>query len=217
MELPRPEFAGRRLLLVVSGSVSAMHLPFWLNWLDRGYPDLSVRCVVTASAERFVSRESIGLLTRTPALRDRWPEESSSQGALHVELDEWHDSALVFPACLNYVSRLASGLGDSPSLLALQCSASPVVVAPALPQGASDNPIIARNLEALATRPNVRVAPVGRSRSVTTREEGEGLAPMWSALSTLEELRVEMGGGAVTAHERTAGDGPAETTSPPEG
>src|SRR5690625_4396161 len=159
MKLPRPEFGGRRLLLVASGAVSAMHMPFWLNWLEHGYPDLEVKLVLTRSAERFVSRESLGLLVENEALPDRWPETNGGEGALHIALKEWHDCALVFPACLNYLSRMAQGAADSPSLLALQCSSAPIVVAPSVPQGALDNPIVTANLDRLRLRPNLRLAP----------------------------------------------------------
>lgn len=206
MKLPRPEFGGRRLLLVASGAVSAMHMPFWLNWLEHGYPDLEVKLVLTRSAERFVSRESLGLLVENEALPDRWPETNGGEGALHIALKEWHDCALVFPACLNYLSRMAQGAADSPSLLALQCSSAPIVVAPSVPQGALDNPIVTANLDRLRLRPNLRLAPTGSSKSLTTRRKNEdGIAPMWEALPLLEELRTNATG------EK---DGPAEAAAP---
>lgn len=128
-----PEFGGRRLLLVSSGAVAVMHLPFWLNWISTNYPDLQIQAVVTPSAQRFVSQDALTLLTGRRAHLDRWPAQTDT-GALHAQWVEWADCALVYPATLNYLGRLASGLGDSPSLLALQCAATiPIVVAPSLP------------------------------------------------------------------------------------
>lgn len=208
MQLPTPEFNGRRLLLVGSGAVSVLHMPFWLNWLAGAYPDLEVRVVLTRSAERFATRETLGLLSRRPALADRWPEEYTD-GALHVRLWEWFDCALVYPACLNYIARLANGMGDAPSLLALQCSEAPIVVAPALPPGALTNPLVADHFTRLGRRPNVVVAPTRPSVSVTTgNRDSDGLVPMWTAVELLEGLRATR----VAGPEAAPGPAPAADT-----
>ena len=75
MKLPAPPFGARRLLLVGTGAISIVQLPFWLNWLGTTYPDLEVQVVLTRSGERFVSRHAISALTRLVPLDDRWPEE----------------------------------------------------------------------------------------------------------------------------------------------
>jgi hypothetical protein len=185
-----PEFNGRRLLLIGTGAVAAMHLPFWLNWIGANYPDVETQVVLTPSAERFVTLESLTLLTRREAVRDRWPDRAEI-GALHVRLAEWADSAIVYPACVNYLARLALGLADSPSLLTLQCATSMAVgVAPSLPPGASANPIIAAHLRALAERPNIVVAPTVPSTSLTTgRKDASGAAPVWTVLDLMEGRR----------------------------
>lgn len=199
MKLPAPDFGGRRLLLVGTGAASALHLPFWANWLASTYPELAVRVILTPSAERFTTRAALGLLTGSPAIADRWPEEDSG-GALHVRLREWADCALVYPASLNYIARLANGMGDSPSLLALQCSSAPIAVAPALPAGGIDNPLIAGNLARVTERPNVLVAPTREVRSLTTgRRDPGGLAPMWTVLEGLEGLRSALASGSAPA------------------
>lgn len=187
------QFTGRRLLLIGSGAVAAMHLPFWLNWVGVNYPDVETQVVLTPSAERFVTLESLTLLTGREAVRDRWPDRAEV-GALHVRLLEWADTALVYPACLNFVSRLALGLADSPALLALQCAAAiPIGVAPSLPPGASDNPVLAGHLRTLADRPNVVVAPTVPAASLTSgRPDAAGAAAIWTVLELIERRRHEL-------------------------
>lgn len=188
-----PDFTGRRLLLIGSGAVAAMHLPFWLNWISANYPDVETQVVLTPSAERFVTLESVTLLTKREAVRDRWPD-GAEVGALHIRLLEWADTAVVYPACLNYLSRLALGLADSPSLLALQCAADiPIGIAPSLPPGASQNPVLAAHLRTLADRPNVVVAPTVPSPSLTTgRTDAAGAAAVWTVLELVERRRKEL-------------------------
>ena len=176
MKLPAPPFGARRLLLVGTGAISIVQLPFWLNWLGTTYPDLEVQVVLTRSGERFVSRHAISALTRLVPLDDRWPEEPQVD-AIHVRLAEWADAVVVYPACLNFISRLAIGLADTPALLALQCTTAAIGIAPSLPPGAEQNPAVAGNLRQLAERRNVVVAETQPARSLTTgRRDAAGAA-----------------------------------------
>ncbi|MFF3444685.1 flavoprotein [Streptosporangium sp. NPDC002721] len=205
-----PEFGGERLLVVGTGAIAAMYLPFWLNWLTTAYKDLQVQVVLTASAERFVSGEALSVLVRREVVRDRWPEEVRPD-ALHVRLTEWSDSVVVYPACLNFISRLALGLADTPALLTLQCTSAPVAVAPSLPPGAMDNPTLLGHLRTLAERRNVVVAPVQATRSLTTgRQDAAGAPPLPTLIGLLEERRRSLSAEGSRSEEEPA-DGEPRT------
>jgi hypothetical protein len=192
MKLPTPAFGARRLLLVGTGAITVMHLPFWLNWLRGAYPDLELQVVLTPSAERFVSGHAVSALTRRLCIRDRWPEEQQTD-APHVRLAEWSDCVIVFPACLNFISRLSTGLADTPALLTLQCSTAPIGIAPSVPPGAEQNPIYTANLRRLSERPNVVIAPTQPAVSVTTgRMDAAGASPLWVLVEALESLRLAL-------------------------
>ncbi|GAA3014373.1 flavoprotein [Streptosporangium longisporum] len=196
-----PEFGGERLLVVGTGAIAVMYLPFWLNWLTTAYRDLEVQVVLTTSAERFVSGEALSVLVRREVVPDRWPEEARPD-ALHVRLTEWSDSVVVYPACVNFISRLALGLADTPALLTLQCTSAPIAVAPSLPPGALDNPILQRHLATLAERRNVVVSPVQAVPSLTTgRRDAAGAPPLSTLIAMLEELRVSLSGEGSPAAE----------------
>ncbi|MBO4204808.1 flavoprotein [Micromonospora echinofusca] len=184
-----PEFAGRRLLVVVSGAVSAAFLPGWLNWLRLGYPDLTVQAVATRSAQQFVTLGTLSTCTGRPAMSDEWPEQLTG-GAPHVELAEWADSIIVYPACLNFLARLALGLADTPAMLALQCAPAPVALAPALPPHGLESPAYRSHRAALEQRPNVVIAPPDRGLSASTgRLDASVAAPMPTVVRLLEQRR----------------------------
>ncbi|MGW6441559.1 flavoprotein [Lentzea sp. NPDC055074] len=186
----KPDFGARAVLVVGTGAISAMHLPFWLNWLRLSYPDTEIQVALTRSAEAFVSRHSLTALTRREVIRDRWPEEPEP-AALHVRLAEWAEAVLVYPACVNFLARLSLGLADTPVLMALQCTSAPIGLAPALPPGAAANPAVVRNLAELSERTNVVVAPTKPSRSLTTgRTDADGLVPLWDLITRVEERRL---------------------------
>ncbi|HET6857726.1 MAG TPA: flavoprotein [Streptomyces sp.] len=188
-ETTTPHFTGRTLLLIASGAVNSVHLPYWLTWLRKQYPEVAVKVVATRSALRFTTLQALSALTSHEAIVDAWPDEPRPT-ALHIDLVEWADSVAVYPASMHYVSRAALGLADSPSLLAIHSTAAPVVIAPSLPPRVEENPVYVRHVKALEERPNVSVAPTQAAVSVTTgRKEARSSAPLWTVLAALENLR----------------------------
>jgi hypothetical protein len=118
---------------------------------------------------------------------------------------EWCDCVVVYPACLNFVSRLANGLGETPAMLALQCTSAPIAIAPALPAGAEANPIVAGNLKRLTERRNVVVAPTTPVRSLTTgRNDAGGAVPLWTLIESLEGLRRDLAADPADDDQATA-------------
>ncbi|MFJ2818464.1 flavoprotein [Streptomyces sp. NPDC087294] len=182
----------RRLLVVGTGSVTAAHLPFWASWLAVGQPGTKVRYVLTGAATRFVTRDALVAIGGGDVLLDRWPEEPEKR-ARHVDLAQWPDAVVVLPATLNYLARLAIGLGDSPSLLALQCTRAAIALAPALPPGGAQSPAYAEHAAKLGARPNVVVVPPHPGRSTTSgKREAWAPASFPDVLAAADRLRAEL-------------------------
>ncbi|MFI6477234.1 flavoprotein [Nonomuraea sp. NPDC050663] len=182
-----PPVGFERLLLVVTGAVPAAYTPQHAGWLRTTYPGLDVRIMLTRSAERFVTATALGVISGTEVLYDTWPEGPVTAGP-HVRLAEWADAVLVCPATVGYLSRLALGLADSPSLLALYCTRAPVAVVPGFPPGAWHNPTTERHVSTLAERRNVLVVPPVPMRSWTTGQTGAHGPPPFPALIGALEL-----------------------------
>lgn len=184
-----PEFDAPRLLVVVTGSISAADLPFWTQWLVDSYPDLRIKIVLTRTATRFVSRLALQARPRTEVLIDEWFRDDAA--ARHVEWQEWADAVIVYPATLDYLSRFANGLAGTPSLLALQCTTVPVVFAPALPPGGADSPAFARVLRECSDRPNVGIAPMRIGISATTAGSHLGVPALLPDVIELAQTRLD--------------------------
>ncbi|MFJ4842529.1 flavoprotein [Streptomyces sp. NPDC088746] len=184
-----PPLHAERLLYVATGGVQTMFMPMWLRWLHNSYPHMDIRCVMTHSARRFAGVTAVAAANDgRPPMIDNWPEEPHT--ALHVELAAWPDAILVHPATLHFTARLALGLADTPTLLALQCTQAPIVVCPALPPGGHLNPAYRQHVEALSLRDNISVLPPISGISMSTGEEGLGTAALLPhAVAALEDLR----------------------------
>lgn len=193
-EAPQFQFGASRLLLVGTGAIGAAFLPFWLNWCRQAVPHVSVRVLLTYSAERFVTRQALAAIGDEPVMQDRWPDEPQSS-ALHVELAEWADAIAVYPATMHFLGRFSAGLADTPSLLAAQCTSAPVGIAPSLPPGGGSSPAYRGAIESLGRRDNVVIADPRPGRSATTgRGDAMVAAPLPLLLSHIELLRTTVSG-----------------------
>ncbi|WP_309074658.1 flavoprotein [Paenarthrobacter sp.] len=180
-----------RLLIVVTGSPSAADAPTHLYVLRQLYPDLSIRVVVTRSALRFVTPSALAHRTGHPVKLDEW---SDADEALHVELEDWTDSFAVFPATLDFLSRVAGGRGDSPSVLAIQCTAKPVVFVPALPPGGIQSRAYKSHWQEISAAGNMAIVPPRTAVSVTSGDIYQGAPGEISDVVKLTEaLRHEQG------------------------
>lgn len=155
---------GRRIVVGVSGAIAAMHVPALVQMLvDRGD---RVRVVLTKEALRFVRAEGLEALTHEAVVSDMWPDPSSVGGALrvpHVELAQWADAMLVWPASATTIGRIANGdFSSIVSSVALTTKA-PVMIAPSMNPAMASSEAVTRNLLRLVgdgfcvVHPNVAV------------------------------------------------------------
>lgn len=181
-----PPIGFDRLLLVVTGSINAAFLPPDLVWLRRAYPDLEITTVITRTASRFVTVDTLQGVTGGETVIDEWPPGGE---AVHVRLQQWAQAIMVIPATLHYLARLALGLGDSPSLLAIHCGTAPVVVAPSLPPGGWGSPVVERHVGDLRARGITVIDPVPTYSLTTGEDDAHGPPPFLAVLGTLELAR----------------------------
>lgn len=145
-DLSLARFGFARVALVLTGSAMTQVMPYWIDWARMSAPDTDFRVVARDSVYRFVTRHSLESRLRGRVVADRWEDEIL---AAHVELAEWADLILIYPATLDYASHLAHGITDSPSLLAALSTPARVCIAPALPPRSRGNAIVETTLELL--------------------------------------------------------------------
>jgi len=153
--VPVTTYSGSELHLHVSGSISASLVPWWINWLRFTTPDVVVNVSVSKRAAAFVSVEAV----RTLANGEVWTDDWESPDLTHSWRDGQTGSSeciIVFPATLDTVMRLAQGRTDSPSLMMMQITELPIVLADVFPAA---NQVIEHWSDILLTRPNVAFAP----------------------------------------------------------
>lgn len=177
-----------RVVLVVTGASSAAYVPYWVNWIGAERPHTRLRILVSTQATRFVTPASLHSALVDEVIVDTW--DSADDRALHVELAGWADAMLVYPASQNYLAALAADAADRPSLLALQLTRAPIVIAPSVAPGGLESGGFRRSWSRLDERPGVALLPpvpgTSRHRADLTAWVP---APMPEAFDRMDRLR----------------------------
>ena len=119
------------IVLGVTGSIAAHKAVDLASLLTKaGY---TVRVVLTADAQRFITPLPFKTLSRQPVVTDLYDEEEGWQPT-HIKLADEADLLLIAPATAHILARLAQGLADDALTciaLALNPSAK-LLIAPAM-------------------------------------------------------------------------------------
>lgn len=139
--------AGRRIALLVSGSVAALRTPDLVRDLRRRGAEVTAFC--SAEAFHYVGRQALEWATCRPVVSElSWRSE-------HLSDDAPFDAWLLAPATYNTIGKLAAGIADTvvtaalaSALGRLQRGLTQVLVAPTM-HGSLHTPLLERNVRQL--------------------------------------------------------------------
>jgi phosphopantothenoylcysteine decarboxylase len=121
----------RNIVLGVTGSIAAYKAADLTSKLTK--EECSVRVVMTADAQRFISPLPFKTLSRHPVVTDLYDEEEGWK-PIHIRLADEADLLLIAPATANILAKMAHGIADD----ALTCIAlglnrdAKILIAPAM-------------------------------------------------------------------------------------
>ncbi|HSU16609.1 bifunctional phosphopantothenoylcysteine decarboxylase/phosphopantothenate--cysteine ligase CoaBC [Longimicrobium sp.] len=124
---PRRPFAGRRVLLGVTGGIAAYKAVQLAR--DLALAGAAVDVVLTAGAREFVRPLTFEALTGRAAHTSLYPDGDPN---LHIRLAREADLVLVAPATANFLARGAHGMADDLLTAILLATPAPVVLCPAM-------------------------------------------------------------------------------------
>jgi phosphopantothenoylcysteine decarboxylase/phosphopantothenate--cysteine ligase len=158
---------GKRILLVVSGSVAAYKALEFTRLLRK--EGVAVTAILTAGGARFVTREALAGITGNRVHDDLWAAEAEIG---HIRLARAADLVVVAPASADILARMAAGLTSDLATTVLLATRAPVLVAPAMNPAMWEHPATRANMATLAAR-GVRVAGPA-SGAMAEPESGPG-------------------------------------------
>ena len=95
------------IVLGISGGIAAYKTPEVVRALVKR--SHTVRCVLTASAQRLVTAEALAAVSRQPVFTSAWTTDGSMP---HIDLARWADTVVIAPATADVMARFALGLAD---------------------------------------------------------------------------------------------------------
>ncbi len=174
-------FAGRRVLLGVTGGIAAYKAAELARALTEAGAE--VRVVMTEAAREFVSPVTFAALTGNPVYTDLFSEPEK---VLHIRLAREAEVVVVAPATARLMARLAAGIADDLLTSVLLATRAPVVLAPAMHTEMWDHPATRANLRKLVEM-GVSLVPPDEGR-LASGDWGVGrLAALERILEAVEE------------------------------
>jgi phosphopantothenoylcysteine decarboxylase/phosphopantothenate--cysteine ligase len=183
----------KRVLVCATGGFQCYALPGFVLALLRHVAD-DVQVVLSRAASRLVSPLAVEAASRHPAyieMEDRGPDVFVP----HIELGRNVDLVLVYPATVNIVGKVASGIADELIAALLLATEAPVFFVPIGNPLMWAHPAVRRNLKTLRDDGYVVLPPLP-AVEVATRE---GLAEVQEPFpypTLLARMTAVLGGAA---------------------
>ncbi len=139
--------SGQRVLLVIGGGIAAYKsLDLIRRLRERG---ASVRCILTAGAQQFVTPLAAAGLSGQRAHTDLFDRDDEADIG-HIRLARDADIVVVAPTTANLMAKMAGGHADDLASTVLLATTLPILLAPAMNPRMWLHPATQRNVAALA-------------------------------------------------------------------
>ncbi|MGE0845366.1 MAG: bifunctional phosphopantothenoylcysteine decarboxylase/phosphopantothenate--cysteine ligase CoaBC [Flavobacteriaceae bacterium] len=162
--------SGRRILLIIGGGIAAYKsLDLVRRLRERG---ATVRVVMTAAAQHFITTLSVGAIAGEQPLTDLF-DPSDEHDVGHIRLAREAELIVVAPATANLMARMSTGQADDLATAVLLATRAPVLLAPAMNPQMWAHRATQRNIADIA-RDNVHVIGPNRGEMAESGEAGAG-------------------------------------------
>lgn len=144
-------FEARRVLVGVTGGIAAYKTAHLVSRLAQSGAEVTV--LMTSAAMQFVTPLTFQSLSGRPVYTSAW-EHIEAHDPQHISLAKSAHAAVVAPASMNFLAKLAAGMADdvvSLVLSAIDRATTPVLLAPAMNSVMWSQPSTERNVEQLVS------------------------------------------------------------------
>ncbi|WP_210212983.1 bifunctional phosphopantothenoylcysteine decarboxylase/phosphopantothenate--cysteine ligase CoaBC, partial [Mesorhizobium sp. M1E.F.Ca.ET.041.01.1.1] len=161
---------GRRILLIIGGGIAAYKALDLIRRLrERG---ASVRVVMTAAAQEFITALSVGALSADHVFTELF-DRNDEHDVGHIRLSREADLLVVAPATADLMAKLANGHANDLASTVLLATDKKVLMAPAMNPKMWSHPATRRNRVTLQKDGIAFVGPA-RGEMAESNEAGEG-------------------------------------------
>ncbi|MBW8269559.1 bifunctional phosphopantothenoylcysteine decarboxylase/phosphopantothenate--cysteine ligase CoaBC [Caldovatus aquaticus] len=202
--------SGKRVLLIVSGSVAAYKALELARLLRKA--GAAVTGLLTAAGARFVTPHALQAITGEAVHQDLWSLAEEAEVG-HIRLARQPDLVVVAPASADLMAKMALGLADDLASTVLLATDRPVLIAPAMNPSMWTHPATQANLATLRGRGVHCVGP--NEGPMAEPESGPGrLAEPAEILAAVEAL-LAPGAGPLAGRHAIVTSGPTHEAIDP--
>ncbi len=137
---------GKRILLIIGGGIAAYKSCELVRLLRKD--GASVRCVVTASGQKFVTPMTLAALSEDKVYTDLFDLKDEAEMG-HIQLSRQADLVVVAPATADLMAKMAAGIADDLATTLLLATDKPVLAVPAMNVRMWNHPATQRNIAQL--------------------------------------------------------------------
>ncbi|MDP3695292.1 MAG: flavoprotein, partial [Desulfocapsaceae bacterium] len=139
-------FAGKRIVVGVTGSIAAFKVAGWVSSLTK--EEARVAVMMTDSACRFVAPLTFAALSGERVHTSLFTQEGADVIS-HIQLALESDLVVIAPATAHTIARLAHGLADDLLSCTVLATRAKVLVCPAMNSQMYSHPAVQENIEKL--------------------------------------------------------------------
>jgi len=167
-------FAGKKIVIGVSGSIAAFKVAGWVS--DLAKEEALVTVVMTSSAKQFVTPLTFTALSGNRVSSEMF-DDNNEDAMSHINIGRDADVILIAPATANIIAKLANGLADDLLTTTVLASRAKVLVCPAMNNRMYAHPSTQANINKLK---NLGYTVIDPSCGIMAcKEEGEGRLSEW--------------------------------------
>ena len=139
-------FAGKRILLGVTGGIAAYKAVYLLREFQKS--EAETRVTMTPSATRFVGTETFSSLSRHEVAVEVFNQDKPGESwTKHIQWGDWADIFIIAPCTANTLSKLVHGQSDNMLTSAVLAARCPVLICPTMDGEMYESAAVEQNLK----------------------------------------------------------------------
>ncbi len=139
-------FAGKKILLGITGSIAAYKSAFLLRLLKNEGADVQV--ITTPAGKEFITPVTMSALSGNPVESSFFANEDGTWHS-HVDMGNWADFMIIAPVTASSIAKMVTGQADNLLITTYLSAKCPVFVAPAMDLHMYNHVTTQRNLKQL--------------------------------------------------------------------
>lgn len=167
-------FAGKKIVIGVTGSIAAFKVAGWVS--DLAKEEALVSVVMTTSATKFIAPLTFAALSGNDVHTEMFSAAREDTMA-HISLGRDADVVLIAPATANTIAKLANGFADDLLTTTVLATRAKVLVCPAMNSRMYAHPSTIQNIARLKELGYTIIDP--DCGMMACKEEGYGRLPEW--------------------------------------